>query len=184
MIISVLFKAPNENRDIRKTSRIYYDFLNGFDFQPKCFLLWGIQRHNLSVWQVKNVNQHLRDITNIYHVPIRSSHTAPGLRRLKGAQRVCWVSESNCSAPHPPPVNRPTWAPSPGGGTGSPSCWLFTYTSSQGKSSVLQVFPDWLQYLSNIDLFLLSSYLNYEVFSTVWWCWFKHTHHHHQCPDS
>ena len=108
---------------------------------------------------MKNVNQHLRDITNIYHVPIRSSHTAPCLRRLKGAQRVCWVSESNCSAPHPPPVNRPTWAPSPGGGTGSPSCWLFTYTSSQGKSSVLQVFPDWLQYLSNIDLFLLSSYL-------------------------
>lgn len=100
MIISVLFKAPNENRDIRKTSSIYYDFKNGFEFQPKCFLLWGIQRHNLRVWQVKNFTQHLRDVTNIHHVPISSSHSAPCLRRLKGAQHVRWVSESNGSAPH------------------------------------------------------------------------------------
>ena len=143
-----------------------------------------MQRHNLRVWQVKNFYQHLRDITDIYHVPICSSHTAPCLRRLKGAQCVCWVSDSNCRAPHPHPVNRPTRAPGPGGRTGSPSCWLFAYTWSQGKSSVLQVFPDWLQYLSNINLFLFSSYLNYEEFSTIWWRRFKHTHHHHQCPDS
>lgn len=109
MIISVLFKAPNENRDIRKTSSIYYDFKNGFDFQPKCFLFWGIQRHNLRVWQVKNFNQHLRDVTNIYHVPISSSHSAPRLRRLKGAQRVRWVSESNHSAPSPPPTQWTDW---------------------------------------------------------------------------
>lgn len=33
MIISVLLKVPNENIDIRETSRIYCDFENGFDFQ-------------------------------------------------------------------------------------------------------------------------------------------------------
>lgn len=91
----------------------------GLIFNPSASS-FEVQRHNLSVWQVKNVNQHLRDITNIYHVPISSSHTAPCLRRLKGAQRVCWVSESNCSAPRPPPVNRPTRAPGPGVGLGHP----------------------------------------------------------------
>ena len=169
MIISVLFKAPNENRDIRKTSSIYYDFKNGFEFQPKCFLLWGIQRHNLRVWQVKNFTQHLRDVTNIHHVPISSSHSAPCLRRLKGAQHVRWVSESNGSAPHSEQTHAGTW---PWG-----QDWFALLLA------LLQGFPDWLQSLSNINLFLLSSYLNYEVFSTIWWCRFKHTHHHHQCPD-
>lgn len=36
-IISILFKVPNENKDIREMSSIYCDFENRFDFQLSAF---------------------------------------------------------------------------------------------------------------------------------------------------
>lgn len=68
----------------------------------------------------------------------------PTFKALKGAQRVRPEWESNHSAPSSPQPSEQglTRAPAPGGRTGSPSLL-----------ALLQGFPDWLQYLSNINLF-------------------------------